>query len=192
MQMESDSMRWICKLSTKKYCRMLSHRKVRKICKWTNCCKYPKLLKCSKCSSWLIWWGYSIKNILERKTLWILVEDEAQLHIASLTANERTKWSYERKNYFSEGVNQESLKVIEESIMLVCFWIHSFWFWIVRKISWAKTKDVWLNLSIFGEVLFSYPGVFRLYLMSLRVLILVHDPDITLVETARQYGSTNL
>ena len=42
-----------------------------------------------------------------------------ELHIASLTAIERTKWADAHKTYFSEGINKESIQTIEKAMFLV-------------------------------------------------------------------------
>ena len=65
-----------------------------------------------------------VKGIPYHGNLWryfelFVVDDDMELHIASLTAIERTKWANERRKYFSAGINKESIQTIEEAIFLV-------------------------------------------------------------------------
>lgn len=67
-------------------------------------------------------------NLLDYESLfdWILKDaetwsstTEAELHVASLTSNDRTTWANCRQEHFTSGVNSHSIHAIEEAIFVV-------------------------------------------------------------------------
>ena len=51
--------------------------------------------------------------------MFVVTKDQAEGSVPALTALPRKEWAGIRKEYFSEGVNRQTLEAIEESLFVV-------------------------------------------------------------------------
>ena len=87
--------------------------------------------------------------------------DDGEFHLAALTAGDRTKWARTRADFFSSGLNQASLDIIEKAAFIV----------VLDDVSYEFSVEKPEQLSDFGASLLHGQGSNRWFDKSFQLVV---------------------